>query len=111
MFLAGMFLKLGASERLARLLSIGLVILALIGAIWWLRADAYGDGERAADERWQEAGRKLERQAEASADRADDRAEIREAEFMEQVAEEKERIDEAERNGSSPLDALFGGGS
>lgn len=107
MFLAGLFMKLGAAQRLAQALSIATVAIALVLALWWVRADAYGDGERAADARYTKASLELERKAQRSATKADDAAARRTAEHFQIVEREKERLDEADRTGSSPLDVLF----
>lgn len=96
-------------ERFAPLLAYGLVIAALVGAIWWLRADAYSDGEAATDAKWVAAGERLERQAAEAAGRADAASVQRVEQNNERVAQEKEKLDEAEAAGSSPLDVLFGG--
>jgi len=96
-------------ERFAPLLAYGLIILAIVGAVLWLRADAYHDGERATDAKWVAAGKKLEAQAKAAAGKADDASVKRVEQNNAKVAQEKEKLDEAEAAGSSPLDVLFGG--
>lgn len=96
-------------ERFAPLLAYGVIILALVGAVWWLRADAYSDGERATDAKWVAAGEKLERQAAEAAGKANAASAERIEQNNERVAQEKEKLDEAEAAGSSPLDVLFGG--
>lgn len=96
-------------ERFAPLLAYGLLIAVLVGAIWWLRADAYSDGEAATDAKWVAAGERLERQAAEAAGKADAASVQRVEQNNERVAQEKEKLDEAEAAGSSPLDVLFGG--
>lgn len=96
-------------ERFAPLLAYGVVIAALVGAIWWLRADAYSDGVTATDAKWEEAGRRLEQQAREAAGKADAASVQRVEQNNARVAQEKEKLDEAEAAGSSPLDVLFGG--
>lgn len=107
-FLIGIAAKL-VGERFASLLAYGLVIAALLGAIWWLRADAYSDGEAATDAKWVAAGERLERQAAKAAGKASAASVQRIEQNNARVAQEKERLDEAEAAGSSPLDVLFGG--
>ena len=41
--------------RLAPFLVYGALIAALLFGLWWLRHDAYKDGERASDARWHQA--------------------------------------------------------
>lgn len=95
-------------ERFAPLLAYGFVLLLLVGALWWLRADAYSDGVRDTDDKWEEAGRLLAEQAEQAAGKADEASADRVADYQEQLAEEKEKLDEADAAGTSPLDVLFG---
>ena len=107
-FLIGWAAKL-VGERFAPLLTYGLIALALVGALWWLRADAYSDGVRATDAKWVAAGEKLKQQAEKAAGAANAASASRTAAEIERVREEKERLDESEAAGSSPPDVLFGG--
>lgn len=104
---------LSSAQKMARIgIAIGaVVVIALL--IWW-RVDAYGDSrelagvtkERAA---WVDASNKLKEQAALTATKADDRAAVRLEEFKEQADEDRKAVDEAVRDGGSPLDALFGG--
>lgn len=96
-------------ERFAPLLAYGLIILAIVGAVLWLRADAYSDGVNATDAKWVAAGERLKQQAEQAAGAANAASATRTAAEVERVREEKERLDEAEAAGRSPLDVLFGG--
>lgn len=87
----------------------------LIAALLWWRLDAWGDrrfdaGVAATEEKHQRAVDQLKAEAALSATRADDLAAKRLEEFEEQSAADKEALDEAKRTGSSPIDALFGGG-
>ncbi len=111
----GMLVGWGLSEKVAKLVTwfvgIGLVVLAFVLAL-----NAYGDarydaGVSETDAKWEEAGRRLEKQATVSAGKADAASVVRVEEFNDRVAAEKDRLDEAEREGSSPLDVLFGGNS
>lgn len=107
-FLIGLAAKL-VGERFAPLLAYGAITLALVGAVWWLRADAYSDGVKATDAKWVAAGEKLKRQAVEAQSAANAASATRTAAEVERVREEKEKIDAAEASGSSPLDVLFGG--
>lgn len=110
---AGFLIKRGVNSALAR----GLVwaALAVIVAlfIWW-RVHAFGvrqfrAGENQADAHWVEAGNRLQAEAANSATRADDAAANRLEQFRNQVDDERQALDEANRTGTSPLDVLFGG--
>jgi hypothetical protein len=105
-FLIGLAAK-AVGERAAPFLAYGLVVLALLGALWWLRADAYGDGKRDADAAWVAAGEKLKADAAEAASAADKKSAERTAAEFERVREEKERLDESEAAGTSPFDVLF----
>ncbi len=107
------FAALSITQKLARIgIAIGIFLL-IVGLIWW-RIDAYGDSreeagvnkERAA---WVEAGEKLKADAAKSATRADDLAVKRLEEHKEQIDEDRKAVEQAVENGTSPLDALFGG--
>lgn len=80
----------------------------LIGAILWLRADAYADGERAEEARWEEAGERFEEAADQAETEADRESAARAAAEFERVKQQKEKIDAATNEGSSPFDAIFG---
>ena len=90
---------------------IGAALLALLFYLW---LDAYGDrryneGVTATDARWHEASERLKAEAANSATHADDNAANRLVEYEQQASDERNRLNEAEQNGSSPLDVLFGG--
>lgn len=94
--------------------ALGCIGAALLILLFYLWLDAYGDrrykeGVTATDARWHEASERLKADAANSATQADDAAANRVAQFENQVAEERNRLHEAEQNGSSPLDVLFGG--
>ncbi len=108
--LVALLMRAGLGTRVAKFGSYVLIALALIAAAWWLRRDAYNDGQRDTNAEWQAASERLKREAAASASRADDAAALRVEEHVEQVQAEKEKLDEAQRTGSSPLDVLFGSG-
>lgn len=108
----GLLMGFGLGKRAAQVVGYVVVPLLLLAA-FYLLLDAYGDsryraGEQSADARWEAAGRKLERQAAQSAGRAGAASAARVLDFNAKVAEEKERLDAAAVDGSSPLDVLFG---
>lgn len=112
--LAGLFVKTGIPTKFAGILAWAAIIIVAGFAIW-LALDSYGDarydaGVKDTDAKWEEASKKLEREAVKSATKADDKAAQRLEVFEEQVAREKEQIDDATRKGDSPLDVLFGSG-
>lgn len=91
-----------------------LVALALLaGAFTGWSHHQYNKGHKAGvdevDAQWAAATKKLEAQAAQSATRADDGAAKRAAEFKDQADSDRKAVDDANKNGSSPLDALFGG--
>jgi hypothetical protein len=67
----------------------------------------YDSGVTATDKKWEEAAAKLKRDAAKSATKADDAAANRLSEQVNQITADQEKVDEAQRNGTSPLDALF----
>jgi hypothetical protein len=100
------------SEKAAGLIGLLIMIAVVVGAFFAI-LDAYGDakfreGENHADAKWQQASEELEEDAEQSAERADEDSAERTAEYNQRLAEERERLDEAEAHGSSPLDVIFG---
>lgn len=100
------FLK-GLSPRVW--IRIGIVV-ALLAA--WLALIAWGNSRYEAgvsdtDAKWQAASEKLAADAAKSADAATRREAPRITAHTAQIAAEKEKIDEAIAEGSSPLDALF----
>lgn len=112
-WLAGFLIKRGMSSTLARAL-VWAGIAVLVGLFLWWRIHAYGvarydAGVNATDAKWVEAGNRLEAAAANSATRADDAAANRLEEFHNQVEDERQALDEANRTGTSPLDVLFGG--
>ena len=109
----GLLLSFGINKRAAQVI-LYVVAPILVVLILWLALSLYGSsrykaGERAADARWVEAGRKLEIAAAKSAEQATKNEAPRIAEHQTQVRAETERIDEAVAAGSSPFDVLFGG--
>jgi hypothetical protein len=97
-------------KTLASFIAYGGLVLLLVGALLWWGHTKYEAGVRDTDAKYAAASAKLKEQARVSAARADAKAEQRVEQFTAKVAEEKEKLDEAERTGSSPLDVLFGPG-
>lgn len=88
------------------------LLAVLVGGVKIYGASQYRSGHKAGEAKveaaWQKASAELKKDAAASATRADDKAITRLEDHVEQVKEDQEKIDEAKRTGSSPLDALFG---
>jgi hypothetical protein len=90
---------------------------AVIGAVMLLVAfyfalDAYGDsrydaGKKDADAAWIAASDKLVKKAQDAGTKADKAAAGRMADQAAKVEDEKEKIDAAKADGSSPFDVLF----
>lgn len=70
----------------------------------------YNAGVSATDKKWEDAAALLKKDAAQSATKADDAAVKRLEEHVAQANEDQAKVDAAVRNGSSPLDAIFGGG-
>ena len=114
--MTGIGLGLAGLSQAQKLTRIGIAVLVLVLFVLfvvWLIRD-YGnsreqegvDKERAA---WVEAGEKLKKEAATSATKADDKAVARLEEYKEQADEDRQAVEAAVENGTSPLDALFGG--
>ena len=88
------------------LLALGTI--AIVGGVLWYGHSRYNAGVDATDAKWVAAEKKLENQAEAVIDKADKASIERIEEHQELVIAEKEKLDEAEQNGNSTLDVLFG---
>lgn len=91
-----------------------LVALAILlaGVMAWGKSKfnaGHEAGVTETDAKWKAASDKLKKDAAASATRADDAAAARLAERVEELTADQEAVNEATRNGTSPLDALFGG--
>lgn len=102
----------GLGKRVAQLVGYVAIPLLIVGALW-LALHLYGNsrynaGVRDTDAKWEEAGRRLEAQARVSAGKADSAAVGRVQIFNDRVAEEKEKLDAAAKDGSSAFDVLFG---
>jgi hypothetical protein len=105
----------GMSERIAKIVAyVGIPLLILLA--FYLALDAYGDsryreGKKDADAAWVAASDKLIKQAQSAGTKADTAAAARQADFAAKQEDEKDRIDAAKADGSSPMDVLFGAGS
>lgn len=91
-------------------IALGAVLLIVA---FYMLLDAYGDarfdaGKAKADAEWQAAQDKLIAEAAKAGTEADRAAAGRAADYAAKVADEKERIDKAVEEGSSPIDVLFG---
>jgi hypothetical protein len=91
-----------------------LVLFAiLLGGLAAWGHGKYNAGKRAGieqtDAQWKAASDKLKAEAAQSATRADDAAVQRLERYQDQAAEDQRKVEDAQANGSSPLDALFGG--
>lgn len=67
----------------------------------------YDKGVQATDAKWEKAAAELKRDAAKSATKADDAAANRLENFVEQQTADQEAVNEAVKEGRSPLDALF----
>ena len=87
--------------------AVAAAIILIVVVLSWGQS-RYNAGVTATDARWGEAGRRLEERAATSAAAADRREASRIENHAANVAEEKEKINEAVAAGSSPLDVLVG---
>lgn len=90
---------------------LGAAVLVIAVMAWGNSRErsGYKQGEAATDAKWEAASAKLKEDAAKSATKADDAAVKRLEEHVEQAEEDQAAVDAAIREGSSPLDALFGG--
>ncbi|MEL7447501.1 MAG: hypothetical protein AAGK02_17145 [Pseudomonadota bacterium] len=107
-WLIGVFMRFGLGALPAKIVSWGLVGALAVGLLWWIRHDAYADGVRVENQRWEEALDKVREEAEELGEDVAMDAEERAEEFEEKVLEEKEKLDEAAEAGTDPFDVLFG---
>ena len=106
-FLIGWAAKL-VGQRFAPFLVYGSMILIAVLALLWWGHTKYRAGVRDTDQHWHDASNLLQAQSANSASNASVAAGQREVAHDQQVSDERNRIDAAEQNGASPLDALFG---
>ena len=100
----------GVGKRLAGVLVYAAGVLLIVVAVLFLWHLAYKQGVDATDAKWKLASARLQAQAVQAGVKADAPAIVRVQQHDAKVAQEKERIDEAEAAGSSPFDVLFGNG-
>lgn len=90
-----------------------LVISVALGLFYWALTSyghrKFNEGVAANQAQVDAALAQLKKDAAVSATKADDAATSRAAAEIENQKADQEAVDEAERNGTSPLDALFGG--
>lgn len=93
------------------LLAIGAVLIAitLAFAITSYGNSRFDAGEASADAKWKAASERLVEKARKSAARQDTAAAARAADYAAKVEDEKEKIERATAEGSSPFDVMFGG--
>jgi hypothetical protein len=84
------------------------LVLAFYGALTAYGHARYKAGEQHADEAWKAASDKLIQQAANSAGKADATKAIRDADFAARQEDEQKKIAQAEAEGNSPYDVLFG---
>lgn len=107
----GLIMGLGAGKRLAQFVAyVGLPLLLIVGAL--LALDAWGDrrfraGEDAREAVWKAASDATIAKAATSADAATRKEVPRLVEQAAKIEREKDLIDAAIENGTSPVDALF----
>lgn len=92
--------RLRITPWLAEVLSWGIVLLLVVLAIWWLRADAYRDGVRATDAKWAEASARMQAATVRATNAADALARQREAE---NAATIEDLRDEAAKGSDEPV--------
>lgn len=92
----------GLSERIAKLIAyvgIPLLILAAVGVgLWWLRHDAYGDGERHERAAWEAKAAEMARQAAELQRRADQLRQAAEQQDEARIATNRKEVDDAVKN-------------
>ena len=82
-------------------------VLLVIGALAWMRHDAYTDGIAHRDSQIAEANQKLRDRVTKAETSADKVVLANEIVNNEKLQDELERLDEAEVNGTSPFDVLY----
>lgn len=112
LWLIGLFTsKLG--KTFGPIVAYALVIGVALGLFYWALTSyghrKFGEGVAANQAQVDAALKQLKADAAKSATKADDAAATRAAVEVEHQQADQEKVNEAERNGTSPLDALFGG--
>lgn len=107
----GLLMSMGLSARAAKIVAVvGTILVVLIA--FYFTLDAYGDsryreGRQVENKAWKDAQNELVKEAAAATSEADKAAHASTLEHTIKVNEEKEKIDEAIADGSSPFDVLF----
>jgi hypothetical protein len=89
--------------------ALGLIIGAFVGWSHHQYNKGHKDGVAEVDAQWKAASDALKAKAAQSATRADDAAAARTDEYRQQAEDERKAVEDAQANGSSPIDVLFGG--
>jgi hypothetical protein len=102
---------LGLSPKLAKIAAFGIGILLIVGAFLYLlnrvTDAAYDKGKADTEQVYKDAEAALLKQAGEATTKADKQAAVAAVEYAAQVQEEKEKIDDALANGTSPYDVMF----
>lgn len=98
----------GISDGIASFLAWVLPAVLLLGALWWLRTDAYNDAVRATDAKWEDAFEKAKEGFAKGALSSSEASDKRKEEFHDAVKAQIEEIEDAEAAGNSSFDVLFG---
>lgn len=107
-----LLLKLGMSEKLAKIFAYALLPILILVA-FYMALNAYGDarfdaGKTQADREWQAAADLVEAQSQGAADAANVPADQRAADWAARVEQEKALLNETITDGGDPFDVLFG---
>ena len=102
----------GLYEKLAKWIVAVLAAVLLIGGLWlslhFYGVHRYDEGVSAEDAKWQTAVNQLKSDASNAATNADANASANAANFIQQHSADQNAVNQAEAQGKSPLDALFG---
>lgn len=107
--LTGFLVGKGFTQGFASVIGTLLPLLALAGAVWWLRHDAYQDAVTDTNTAWEKAMARADEKADEIAEEVGVEADQRAEDWADQVKREKEKLDEAAENGTDPFDILFPG--
>lgn len=109
----GWLVSLGLSPRAAKFVGFALIALAAALAFYAVLhaygRERYKAGKADENKVWVEASNKLIQKSQNAGTKASTAAAARQADFAAMVEDEKERIDAANAEGSSPFDVLFNG--
>ena len=110
-----LLLRLGLSDRLAKLIAYVAIPIALLMGIYFA-VTAYGNGRynagvAATDAKWKAASDAALKKAAAGTAAADKNELPRVVDFTAKVEQEKAKLDAVQKDGSSPFDVLFPAGN